>query len=135
MALIKLNYELAIAQVARLRNAAAECESLCSDVNKQIRSIESSWEGNAAAAMIGKLNQWVADTTKIKNQLISEAAAIKSKADQLKAIDDSAISIGSAAGGSNASGTGSGGGGFRGTNTSSGGTGALGAGSGGGGFR
>lgn len=88
MSLITLNYELAIAQAAKLEQAAADCASMASDVNDQIKVLSQAWSGESADLMLELLSQWSKETAAMEGTLSGLAKRVRSKADALKAADE-----------------------------------------------
>ena len=89
MALIKLDYDLAVAQANKLESAGGRCAEVASAVNTHIETIRANWSGKSADALIEQLTAWVKDVNAMNNTLISLAGKVRSKANAIKAADES----------------------------------------------
>lgn len=96
MAVIELNYDLAISQAGKLENTANECKEMVSVVKRQILELKNDWSGEAAVAMLEKLEQWNLETERLSTQLQNQAVQIRKKAAALKAVDDGESANGTA---------------------------------------
>ena len=88
MALIQLNYLLAMSQVDKLNRAAGEIEDLAAQAQKQIDSVQASWAGESADILLEKLSAWKTKASNEANTLYGLASRVRDKANLLKAIDE-----------------------------------------------
>lgn len=88
MALIKMDYEAVLVQVKKLEKAAADCGDLAAKAGNQITALSEAISGQAADAMIAKLQAWQKDVLKTQTSLESVAARLRSRAESLKAVDE-----------------------------------------------
>lgn len=105
--LIKLNYDLAVAQANKIKKAGQSCSDIATAIGNQIAAIQACWTGEAADAMVEQLTAWQKEVSEMNTTLSALATNIASKAGELKAIDEAE------GGGEGAFGSGDGGGGFR----------------------
>ena len=108
---IKIDYDNAISQSAKLENAAQECIQQANDAAKTANSLTEVWAGISGMAMQEKYSAWIAKQQKIGNQLSDVAKQIRSTAEKMKAEDEElARVINAGDGGNDALGSGAGGG-------------------------
>lgn len=88
MALIQLNYLLAMSQVDKLNRAAAECEDMAAKVQKEIDSVQTSWTGESADILLEKLTAWKSKVSSEADTLYGLASRVRDKANLLKEIDE-----------------------------------------------
>ena len=86
--LIQLNYELAVEQAGKIQNTSVKCGEIAMELEKQRTVLEANWTGNSAAALIARLSTLLGEIKAMESTLGALAGKIRSKADQLKAIDD-----------------------------------------------
>lgn len=89
MAFLKLDYDIAVSQAEEIRKAGNTCNEVADEISKQIAAIQESWEGDSSAALITKLTEMQKKYNTLGTNLNKYATDIKSKAAQLRTIDES----------------------------------------------
>ncbi len=90
MALIKLNYDLAIIQAKELAKAASECRELATSLKEQIEKVQFCWSGEASNAYIEKVLLWKKQIESEADMLETLSQKVRSKAETLRSIDEDA---------------------------------------------
>lgn len=93
MALISLDYDSAMRQVTKLKNAAAQCEEAKNAVNKVIELATENWSGEAQTGFLNKMSQWKAENDKLYADILDVAELIKMTAREIRDADATAASI------------------------------------------
>ena len=86
---VTLDYTKAIGQANQLANAAERCAEMNRTLKAQMTEVSANWQGEAAAAMLEKLENWYAENAAIQTELQNAAAQIRSAAEKIKQADDS----------------------------------------------
>lgn len=97
--LISIDYVSTLAQASKLEGIAEECAQIITKLDKQLASIESSWEGEASEAFKAKLNEYRTQNIKLQNEMRQTASTIKQVAKMIKEADEAAAAASGGGGG------------------------------------
>ncbi len=91
MGIIRIDYQEAIREANRLKTIASECNSNIQYVKRLINIIPNYWQGDAAKAFIDELQEWIRETTRIKNDTTNLSTNIRNVAYQIREAERRAI--------------------------------------------
>lgn len=97
--MISIDYANAIHQADKLIEIADDCSKIINSLNISADGLKNYWDGEAANAFIGKLDESRSEIIKIKNEINDTAALIKKVADAIKRADEEAAEVAKAGGG------------------------------------
>ncbi len=89
---ISIDYASALLQAKKLESTADECAEILQCIEKQLSTIEGTWEGSAADAYKAKLNELKQQNAKLQTEIKQTAASIKDVVGIIKKADEDAAS-------------------------------------------